>query len=298
VPERSNHEKDTTMNASATQGLAVRSGPPPVYELFVLSADVVSEVRVNDVPVLRVPSGRVETTFDVNPYVATGMNMLTLIVRPARGAGEFGPGASCTVTLGVKSSPDQAEAIPAASLVFTASEGMKTGFEGSPGYATGQPPLPRRMGMTATQPFKLDTPFRPWFWTLASAIEATEAIRAEVLAEYRNIWQLLKKRDVDTLVRACTEQARDYQQAYGLPSLEAASRLLGIARTLSDPDVDVEDFPPDVLTMELLGSRRLVQLVDAEGKSPLRLRVKSVKNMVGRFNVVLCRDGAKWVIAR
>jgi hypothetical protein len=133
---------------------------------------------------------------------------------------------------------------------------------------------------------------------MASPIPATEAVRAEVLAEYRHIHKLLQARDVDALQRICEEQARDWQTAYGLPDLDAGRQALGIARTLGDPDVEVEDFPPDVLTMELLGDKKLVQLVDAEGKSPLRLRLKSAKEVLGRFNVVLCRDGAKWVMAR
>lgn len=272
--------------------------PRPYYQLWVLSSDVTSEVRVNDVPVLRLPSGRAETAFDVNPCVVTGMNTLSLTVRPARGKAVVGRGASCAVKLGVRSAPGAADLTPLASLVFRAPEGAPSGFEESPGYATALPPFLRHAGLTATQHFQLATPFSPWSWTMAPQIDATEAVRAEVLAEYRRIWGLLRARDVDALVRACREQARDVQDAYGLPDLEAANRMLGIARTLGDPDVEVEDFPEDVLTMELLGDRRLVQLVDAEGTSPLRLRVTTVEDMVGRFNVVLCRDGARWAIAR
>ncbi|EYF02878.1 hypothetical protein [Chondromyces apiculatus] len=274
------------------------AGPRPYYELSVLSVDVSCEIRVNDVPVLRLPSGRVETAFDVNPYVITGMNMLSLSVRAARGKAAMGRGSACAVTLGVRSRPGADDLTPAASLVFRAPEGTPAGFEESPGYGTAIPPFVRHAGLTATQPFQLDTPFLPWSWTSAPPIEATEATRAAVLAEYRHIWELLRARDVDALVRACGEQARDYQDAYGLPDLATANRKLGIARTLGDPEVAVEDFPEEVLTMELLGDRRLVQLVDAEGRSPLRLRVTTVENMVGRFNVVLCRDGGKWTIAR
>lgn len=283
---------------ATTRSTPGTAGPRPYHELSVLSSDVASEVRVNDVPVLRLPSGRVETTFDVNPYVITGMNMLSLSLRAARGKAAIGRGASCTVRLGVRSAPGAADLTPVAALTFRAAEGAPTGFEESPGYTTAIPPFVRHAGLTATQPFQLDTPFQLWSWMSAPQIDATEAVRAEVLAEYRHLWGLLRARDVDTLVRACREQARDYQDAYGLPDLHAANRMLGIARTLGDPDVAVEDFPEEALTMELLGDRRLVQLVDAEGKSPLRLRVTSVENMVGRFNVVLCREGARWVVAR
>ncbi len=287
------------MTSSALTGPSGRTGKPiPIYELSVESGGIVCELRVNDVPVLRIPGGRLETTFDVNPYVVTGMNILTLHARPAGGKGEFDPQSRCVVSLGVKRTPKQQEAEPITSLVFEPPAQAPTGFEGSAGYSTGQAPFIRRLGIAAMQPFQLNTPFRPWFWTLTSPIAATEAIRAEVLSEYRRLHALLQARDVDTLQRLCEEQARDWQIAYDLPDLDAGKRALGIARTLGDPDVEVEDFPSDMLTMELLGDNKLVQLVDAEGKSPLRLRLKSAKQVLGRFNVVLCRDGAKWVTAR
>ncbi|MCA9781898.1 MAG: hypothetical protein KC800_34510, partial [Candidatus Eremiobacteraeota bacterium] len=59
-----------------------------------------------------------------------------------------------------------------------------------------------------------------------------------------------------------------------------------------------EDFPADALTMELLGGGRLVQVLDLEGKSPLRLTMASDSGMVGRFNVVLYRQGSIWMVAR
>lgn len=287
------------MTSSALTGPAGKPvKAPPIYELAVESGGVVCEVRVNDVPVLKVPGGRLETSFDVNPYVVTGMNLLSIIARPAGGQGEFDPRARCVLSLGVKRTPKQQEPDPITSLTFEPPAKAPTGFESSAGYAAGQAPFIRRLGISATQPFQLDTPFRPWGWTFTAPIEATEAVRAEVLAQYRLIHGLLQARDIPALIALCEEQARDWQIAYGLPDLDAGKKALGIAKTLGDPDVEVEDFPPDVLTMELLGEKKLVQLVDAEGKSPLRLRLKSAKQVLGRFNVVLCRDGAKWVMAR
>jgi hypothetical protein len=287
------------MTSSALTGPAGKTGKaPPIYELAVESGGVVCEIRVNDVPVLKIPGGRLETSFDVNPYVVTGMNLLTMIVRPAGGKGEFDSRARCVISLGIRKTPKQEQPDPVTSLTFEPTAQAPTGFENSAGFAQGQAPFLRTLGKTATQPFQLDTPFRPWGWTFTSPIPATEAIRAEVLAQYRLIHGLLQAKDIAALTQLCEEQARDWQIAYGLPDLEAGRKALGIAKTLGDPDVEVEDFPPDVLTMELLGDKKLVQLVDAEGKSPLRLRLKSAKQVLGRFNVVLCRDGNKWVMAR
>jgi hypothetical protein len=264
-----------------------------VYEITTTIADVVGEIRVNDVPVLRVPTGRVETAFDVNPYVVTGTNTLSLILRPPAIRGVFSAAANAEVKLSEKRAPDEAEGTPVVALAWKTPEVFPTGFDDAAG-----PVDARHAGLSASRTFTLKTPFAPWFWTRAAQLEATEAVRVDVLAKYYEIWDQLKKRDVNALVRACGEQARDYQDAYYLPNRSAAERFLGIAKTLSDPDVIVEDFPESLLTMEILGGGKLVQLVDAEGKSPLRLRVKSLKNVVGRFNVVLCLAESKWVIAR
>lgn len=278
-------------------GLAA-SSKVPIYQLSVVSHDVACEIRLNDVPVLRLPGGRVESSFDVNPYVMTGLNSLSLRVRAGRGKTSFGPISSCLVKLGVKSAPSATEVTPVTELAFKVPTPMPSGFEESAGFAAGKPPMVRLTDTSAVQPFQLETPFRLWFWTLASPIEATEATRAEVLAEYRKIHELLVARDIAALQAACEEQARDWQLAYGLQDLAAGRRMLGISQMLGDPDVQVEAFPTDVLTMELLGGNKLVQLVDAEGKSPLRLSLKSDSTIGGRFNMVLCRDGAKWVVAR
>ena len=50
--------------------------------------------------------------------------------------------------------------------------------------------------------------------------------------------------------------------------------------------------------VELLGGGRLIQLVDENGDSPLRLRVRSVPKMVGRFVCVFCRTAGGLRIAR
>ena len=141
-------------------------------------------------------------------------------------------------------------------------------------------------------------PFAAWSWAQAPEIPNTEAVRADVVGTYRRLHALLAARNVPTLLQACEAQARDWQIAYGLPDLATAQRMLGIEQTLSDPAVTVEDFPADALTMELLGGGRLVQVLDLEGKSPLRLTMASDSGMVGRFNVVLYRQGSIWMVAR
>lgn len=262
------------------------SGAPgslPYYGLAVVSHDVAAEIRVNDLPVLRLPSGHVEARFDVNPYMQRGPNTLSLQVRPV-GADGFGPRSRCAVDLAMQAGPKDEAGTPLASLLFEAPAPAAGGF------------MPA--SLSATQAFDHAAPFGPWSWAQAPELPATEAIRAEVLASYRRIHALLVARDINTLLQACDGQARDWQVAYGLPDLATAQVQLRVAETLADPNIHIEDFPEDVLTLELLGDRRLVQLVDAEGKSPLCLRMASNDAMQGRFNVVLSRTGSTWTIAR
>ncbi|MCA9681875.1 MAG: hypothetical protein KC457_06745 [Myxococcales bacterium] len=264
----------------------------PFYCVEVVAHDVASELRINDVPVLRLPGGgHVETSFDVNPYMQAGSNSISLRVAP--GPGGFGAQSSYAVDLVLKTDPRSEDSSKLASLRFTAPTGAATGFEDSPGEVELRPGV-----VVATARFEQDAPFGPWQWTAAEELEATEAVRAQVLAIYQQIHKLLADRDVTNLMRACEGQARDWQVAYGLPDLATAQRALGIAETLADPAVTVDDFPPDLLTMELLGDRRLVQLVDERGNSPLRLSLGADSTMEGRFNVVLCRMGTTWTIAR
>jgi hypothetical protein len=263
----------------------------PYYGITIISHDVASEIRVNDVPVLRLPGSHVETSFDVNPFMQAGHNTLSVHVRPSAGAASFGAQASCSAELVVKPDRKSEDATPLAKLAFEVGA--------APSQFTGGGALTVQAGpASASVSFEHAAPFGPWSWAQATELSATEALRAEVLATYRHIHQLLVARDSATLLRACDAQARDFQAAYGLPDLASAQRMLGISETLSDPDISVEDFPPEVLSLELLGDRRLVQLVDALGKSPLRLRMGKDSAMLGRFNVVLCRIGSSWMIAR
>jgi hypothetical protein len=263
----------------------------PYYGITIISHDVASEIRVNDVPVLRLPGSHVETSFDVNPFMQAGHNTLSVHVRPSAGAASFGAQASCSAELVVKPDRKSEDATPLAKLAFEVGA--------APSQFTGSgAPVQQAGPASASVAFEHAAPFGPWSWMQATELSGTEALRAEVLATYRHIHQLLVARDSTTLLRACDGQARDFQAAYGLPDLASAQRMLGISETLSDPNISIEDFPPEILSLELLGGRRLVQLVDARGKSPLRLRMGEDSAMVGRFNVVLCRTGSTWMIAR
>lgn len=114
-----------------------------------------------------------------------------------------------------------------------------------------------------------------------------EQLRAELLAEMRRIHGLLVRRDGEALARLCALQARDYQRAYYLSSLDEAHRMLGLGQLLSDPSIEFEPFPDSILHVEILGGGRLVQLVDSEGKSPLLLRSSEAPEMVGHLGGAL-----------
>lgn len=280
-----------------TQGTIVAERP--VFEIAIESVDLASEVRVNDIPVLRLPGGAVRSSFDVNPYVMTGTNTLSLLVRPNGGGESFGAVARATVALRRRPSPESKERETLATLVFEGPGGdVAHGFERSPGYATETPPLVRRLGLGASQSFELQTPFPPWFFVNAPMFTRTEALRTELLDAYRRIHALLRARDIGGLLAASALQARDFQAAYYLTGIAEAHRLLGVAAILGDTDVVAEDFPDAALDVEILAGGRLAQLVDQDGKGPLRLSVKSASAMAGRFNCVLARAAGGLAIAR
>lgn len=271
----------------------------PIFNLSVESVNVISEIRVNDIPVLRLPGGVMRMEFDVNPYVMTGTNTLTLIVRPNHHGEFFGDQASARVSLRRKFTPQDESFDTLATLDFNGPRGdVAHGFEQSPGYVTTNAPVIERLGLRATQSFELQTPFPAWCFANTPKFERTESLRAELLDTYRYVHSLLVARDIQALESACVMQARDYQAAYGLPDLQAAYKVLSIAQFISDPDIVIEDFPASILDVELLAQGRLVQLVDAEGKSPLRLSVHSAPELSGRFNVVFTRTMRGLAIAR
>lgn len=275
------------------------SGDGPVFELAVKATEIRLELRVNDVPVLRLAGGQASTVFDVNPHVINGENTLTMIVRPLQRGEEFRRHASAEVTFHKRLSVSDQTIEPLATLVFEGpGANAATGFEKSPGYATVIPPVLEPMGLRAIQKFEVSAPFAPWSWMTAPPIVVTESLRSELFTAVRRVHALMKARDIAGLSRECEHQAADWQQAYYLPSEAAAIRMLGVPQTFADQDVSVEDLPDGHFEVELLGGGRLIQLVDHNGDSPLRLRVRSVPKMVGRFVCVFCRTAGGLRIAR
>lgn len=283
----------------STPSTALTHGDGPVFELEVQATEVRLELRVNDVPVMRAAGGRVTTVFDVNPHVVNGENALTMIVRPLQRGEEFRRHASAAVSFRRRPSVNDQSAERLATLVFEGpGANAATGFEKSPGYATVIPPVLEPMGLRATQKFELSAPFAPWSWMTAPPLVVTESLRSELFTAVRRVHALMKARDIEGLTRECQHQAADWQQAYYLQSEADAVRMLGVPQTFADGDVSVEDLPDAHYEVELLGGGRLIQLVDENGDSPLRLRVRSVPKMVGRFVCVFCRTAGGLRIAR
>lgn len=279
-----------------SQSLALST---PVFELEVVATDVAFEIRVNDIPALRMPVGRVQTTFDVNPLVEDGPNTLSLTVKPRVRGKDFSEHASVRAELRVRPTPDSDMFDRIGTLIFSGyGVDAITGFADSTPARGGGPIDVERFGARATLGFQAAAPFAAWSWSTAERLSPTEQLRAELLAEMHRIHGHLARRDIAALSRLCALQAADYQRAYFLSSLEEAHRMLGIAQILSDPTLEVAPFPDSILTVELLGGGRLVQLVDAEGKSPLMLTSTESPQMVGRFTTLLCKTDQGFQIAR
>ncbi len=135
----------------------------PVFELEVIATDVAFEIRVNDLPVLRMPAGRIQTVFDVNPNVQEGENTLSLTVKPRTRGRDFSENASCKVELRRRPSPESEAAEAIGTLVFSGyGTGAVTGFAESTGAKGGGPVLVERFGARATLGFVAAVPFGPW----------------------------------------------------------------------------------------------------------------------------------------
>lgn len=271
----------------------------PVFELSVIATDVSFEIRVNDVPVLRMPVGRVQTVFDINPQIVDGDNALSLTVKPRTRGRDFSEHAACRVELRRRPHPDSETAEPIGALVFSGyGTGAVTGFAESASARGGGPVDVERFGARATLRFPVKSPFGEWEYTKCQKLAPTEDLRAELLAEMKRIHALLARRDGAALQALCELQAADYQRAYYLPSIQEARRFLGIDQLLADPGVEIEPFPDSILQVELLAGGRLVQLVDDDGKGCLRLRSTESPALSGRFTCILCKTARGYQIAR
>lgn len=285
-----------------TDGSALATSGTPVYEVGVVTSGLDLEVRVNDVPVMRVGSGHVETGFDVNPHVVTGMNHLGAIVRPNAKTGQYETGAQAEIILRVRAFPGSDTVEERGRLVFAAPEieadeafSKSTTPEGAePVVAVGAGDI-----VQARIPVNLMTPFPPWSWLAADQLTDTPQTFAEVLAETKKLWSLIQAKDASALEAAAAEQTQDWRIAYYLSDDDQAKQMLGIARTLGDPDVKPAPFPDEgTLTLQLLGFGKLARLVDPTGKDPILLTVDGVPNMTGRFTALFCRRDGAWTMIR
>lgn len=274
----------------------------PVFEVAVNTSGLDLEVRFNDVPVMRVPSGHVETAFDINPHVVTGINQLGAIVRLPPKTTKFLPQAQCQIELRVRDAPGSAVVESRGMLTFSAPQiDTATAFSGSQTPEGAEPVVQVGTGdvVRARIEVILNTPFAPWSWLRADLLADTPETFDAVLDQTKKLWDLIQAKDVPALEAASAEQARDWQAAYYLPDEAAGHRMLGIARTLGDPDVVPMPFPDAAdLSLEILGFGHLAQLVDDSGKGPITLSVKGAPAMTGRFSVLLCRRDDTWTMIR
>ena len=280
---------------------ALATAGTPVYEVKVETSGLDLEVRVNDVPVMHVNGGHVESQFDVNPHVVTGMNHLGALVKPPPALGEYPAGARCEIILQTRRSPADTQAEERGRLVFEAPEiEADTAFSGSKTPEGAE--VVAAVGGQAAQariPVNLLTPFAPWSWLSADALQDDEATFDEVFAETKALWSLIQSKDVAKLEAACTEQAKDWRVAYYLGDEAQAHKMLGVASTLGDPDVQPAPLPDaSELKLQVVGFGKLAHLVDAQGKGPITLGVKGVPQMTGRFTALFCRRDGAWTMIR
>lgn len=314
----------------------------PLYEVSVQVSGLDAEIRVNDVPVMRVPGGHVETKLDVNPHVVTGMNHLGMVVQPSAELGHYPTGARAEITLRVlpvAGQPMAETTVPqGGTLIFEpsaltppeppeppAADPSTSAIE--PGPAD-PPPLEPEPGPTAEDwerafasshtpldtdpviqsadlraiariPINLLTPFEPWSWLGADMLPDDQETFDQVMGETFRLWGLIKTKKIADLEALAKPQGHDWMTAYALATEAEAQQMLGIARTLGDPEVKPEPFPdPKDLKLQIVGFGKLAHLIDEEGKGPIRLGVKGMPHMKGRFTALFCRRDEGWMMIR
>lgn len=269
-----------------------------LFHTAIETTNLSCQVRVNDIPVATLASGSVTTELAVNPLVFSGDNTLDVIVRPAAGTTSLAADSGCEVKLVARPrEKDAPETL--AHIVFSA----LGGFDSSPG-TTSDPRLrvsefPDGSGFWARQPATVATPFGRWSWLDAPQLQADEATRQALYAELQQVWQLLSARDVVGLTQYCAAQAQDLRVAYDLPTALDGQRALGFQAMMMDPQVRVAPLPAiEEVRPELLADGRLAQLLDADGKSPVRLSVDNMPQMQGRFVCLFCYGQHGWTLIR
>lgn len=321
-------------NNTSAPGRAV-----PLYAVAVKVSGVDVQVRVNDVPVFAVDGGHVETEFDVNPHVVTGMNHLGVLLRPPPTMAEYPEGARAEITLRVEPPPGQpvAEAVTeqGGTLVFEAGDLQAPRPEpdtidttaAEPGEAIPQQPeldtgpsdddwarafagsrtplgvdpvvAAQGLGANARIAVNLLTPFSPWSWLSADTLPQDQETFDAVMGETFRLWGLIKTKKIDDLDALAAAQADDWVEAYGLPGVDEAKKMLGIAATLGDPEVKPQPFPdPGSLRLQVVGFGKLAHLLASDGKGPITLGVKGMPHMTGRFVALFCRHGDTWTMIR
>ncbi len=235
------------------------------------------EVRVNDCPVLREPEGmNLQVTLDVNHWMRSGANVLSLRVDSARGACE---------ALVQRADLDRPRETPASVAMLRA-----------PRTVGADPPV-----LTRHLTFGAELPMLPWRWDRQKPAEFKPRDRLLCTDEVYALHAALLAGDLAAAGERLELKSEELCQARYIDPDQRQAELRAQLTPLVDPESGwrLEPLDPASLDFGDCASGRMVRASNKQtGASPL-LFVNISDGLVAAMEVFLCREGAmQWRIIR
>lgn len=232
----------------------------PYYTVQVTASGCAYDVRLNDGPLFEIPEGYPGTIeLPANPWLRTGDNELSLLLRPMPGASTFDRDTDCEAVVYVREAgQDRSQRTEVTRLRYA--------------FGTGGPvPLPGSAEpLRVNKPFPLQLPLPRWRWLSGVPIRNAGAARRQLASELEAWHGLLRAGNVEALL--ATQALRDeelaaaYYQPLDARRAETRRELEGL---VGGADGRLVDFSAKDLTLRVFSRGRLARLDDPEGESPI-----------------------------
>lgn len=218
----------------------------------------------------------------VNDYIASGKNVLTLILNPPAGEEEPGPTAQAVVEL---LSVERGDSITDGDLLAQVAW-----------PAPDTPPPPRSYPQIVSTEVDVDaTDHRGWRDGVPLTLD--DATRAAILKLLRRLTNALTARDLATTMDLMRTKVTERAAAFGSPAADNLADLRdNYGELMRRPDWGVEPWKDDEAIMEVVGNGQLVSVTNKEHRPLIRSADLGGFRMVIPTNVALLEG--QWVVLR
>lgn len=220
-----------------------------------LSANMLdSEVRINDIPVAETSAAKtVNASVPIVEYLVPGNNLIQLRIGNPSSDGEFAVEDGADVVVRVAEFAD----------------GDWLDDDGGRQLARLSPSVPH----PTARPFSVDAPFsstleRRWAWSVAPAF-SSDAVKTQLDQFVMDTAGLFAARDIDGLVRLSSGVLQEDSEAY--PGIPLPFRTQDFTSMLAGPSLwQPRQVDPLALQYRPIANGRMVEVLDAEGRPPIR----------------------------